>query len=793
LSFRPFLLRGLFFLSLLWAGSTGIQAQDLAPSLGGLDGRVREQGGRPVRGATVLVLPLGGETPVASSSTDETGYFRIPQLPAGEIRLRVLRIGFEPWESVIEVAPGRGGAVDIELRTAAVALAGISVEGERSRARARFEGDAGITIRELSREQIRLLPGLAEADPVRAIEVLAGVISPNDFSGSFNVRGGSADQNLVLLDGFPLFSPFHLGGIFSVFSADMIDRVELQSGGFPAEFGGRVSSVLRVETDPGPGSLQVDGGVSLLATRMAVSGGLPEGLRSGLGLASARWRVSGRRSYVDQLSRPFFEIPYYIGDYQGIFEAWTPGGSRWTFTAYSGEDVLDLARLPVEDFPLRAYWDWGNTLTGLRWLRAFPGGGTLEAAAGRTKFATELRFADFDDSRFQSQIEQVHLRASGKIEAGRGWTLQAGVAGDRYGWENLAEAGGARFSGRDGLGWSPAAFGQVLWSAPGRWIVEGGWRWEGWISEDGVRSDVPSPRFSAKRFLGESSSSALKLSLGRYVQFLHSVRDEELPLGLDLWVTTGEDIPQVVSDQVQVGWEQFLGSEWMVGVETFVRTFDGVITPNQASDPNRPEDEYLSGRGDSHGVDVFLERDAEGWAGTLSVSWLRATRTFPDFLSGKTERPEITYPPIFDRRLDVDLNLRIPLPRGWRGGLRWHAGTGLPYTQPVAAYPFLGPRQTQGGRLGWQGTEGGEEGPRAVLLGPRNGARTPLYHRLDVSVRKSYSKRWGEISPYFDLLNVYNQPNVLFFFYDLESTPATRSGLTMFPLLPTLGFDVRFR
>jgi hypothetical protein len=761
-----------------------------------VEGRVREEGGRPVRGATALVLPVGTDAPIASASSDEAGFFRISSLPAGPLRLRVLRIGFEPWEEQILVRSGEAIRLEVGFRTVAVALEGISVEGERSRARTRFEAEAGTTIRELSREQIRLLPGLAEADPVRAIEVLAGVISPNDFSGSFNVRGGSADQNLVLLDGFPLFSPFHLGGIFSVFSADMIDRVELQSGGFPAEFGGRVSSVLRVETDPGPGNLQVDGGVSLLATRLAVAGGLPEGLRSGLGLSSARWRVSGRRSYVDQLSRPFFEIPYHIGDFQGVFEAWTPGGSRWTFTAYTGEDVLDLARLQVEDFPLRAYWDWGNTMAGVRWLRSFLGGGTLEAAAGRTQFGTELRFADFDDARFQSQIEQIHLRAAGKIEPGRGWTLQAGLAGDRYDWINLAEAGGARFSGRTGEGWNPAAFGQGLWSSPGRWIVEGGFRWEGWLSEGGVRGEVPSPRFSAKRFLGEGANSAVKLSLGRYAQFVHSVRDEELPLGLDLWVTTGVDIPQVVSDQVQLGWEQFWGSDWRVGVETFARTFDGVITPNQASDPNRPEDEYLAGRGNAHGVDLFLEREAEGLSGTLSVSWLRATRTFPDFLSGREERPEITYPPVFDRRLDVDLNLRIPLPWGWRGGVRWHVGTGLPFTQPVAAYPFFGPRQTQGGRLGWVesgGAEAEEEGPLAVLLGPRNGARTPRYHRLDLSAQKTFSKRWGEISPYVNVLNAYNQPNVLFFFYDFQSSPATRSGLTMFPFLPTLGLDVKFR
>ncbi len=142
--------------------------------------------------------------------------------------------------------------------------------------------DPGSTIREISIEQILDIPGVAEADPIRAIQVLPGVVSTSDLSASLHVRGGSSDQDLILLDGVPVFSPFHLGGFFSVFNPDMVDRAELQSGGFPAEHGGRVSSVLAVETDPGNGELAVQGAVSLLAARVAVSGGLPQAWRERL-------------------------------------------------------------------------------------------------------------------------------------------------------------------------------------------------------------------------------------------------------------------------------------------------------------------------------------------------------------------------------------------------------------------------------------------------------------------------------------------------------------------------------
>src|SRR5690606_32951268 len=151
--------------------------------------------------------------------------------------------------------------------------------------------------------------GLAEADVLRAVELLPGVVSTSDFSSAFNVRGGSADQNLILIDGFPIFNPFHLGGLFSVFNSDAIARAELLAGGFGAEYGGRVSSVLNVESDAGaPERVEVAGGVSLLATRLLVRAPLPERLGEGSRVGP------GRRSYFDVLLPPLADFPYHLTD-----------------------------------------------------------------------------------------------------------------------------------------------------------------------------------------------------------------------------------------------------------------------------------------------------------------------------------------------------------------------------------------------------------------------------------------------------------------------------------------------
>ena len=214
---------------------------------GTIQGRVRDDDGAAVSGVRVTVL--SGNNPIAGAYTDQLGSYRISTVPAGTYTLNVSGLGYVEHTENLLLGPGETIQAYVRLERGPIELEGIFVETEASRERTRFEQTGGVTVRELNLPQLRAIPGLAEADPVRAIEVLPGVVSTSDFSAAFHVRGGSQDQNLILLDGVPVFSPFHLGGLFSVFNADMLDRVELQSGGFAAKHGGRVSSVLEIESD----------------------------------------------------------------------------------------------------------------------------------------------------------------------------------------------------------------------------------------------------------------------------------------------------------------------------------------------------------------------------------------------------------------------------------------------------------------------------------------------------------------------------------------------------------------
>lgn len=792
------MLSALALVALLVGGRPGpLEAQEpIRPGVEGtLVGAVLDEGG-PVYAAHVRLLDRASAT-VREADTNEAGRFLLNRLAPGQYTLEVTRLGYASLSRLVSIRAGQTTSVEVVLQPAALAVEGIEVEAGRSRERVRFEELAGVSVRELDNEQLKLVPGVGEADPIRAIEVLPGVVSTSDFSSSFNVRGGSADQNLILLDGVPIFSPFHLGGFFSVFNGDMVERAELQSGGFGAEHGDRVSSVLTIESDPGDGEFAVDGGVSLLAARVAVGGGM-EGVDDALGLKRTRWRVSGRRSYFDQLLRFSVDFPYHLTDLQGVLETGFTSRDRLRITAYTGRDVLNLTRLDPEDFPLRIQWDWGNDLAGLTWDWDL-GGADLTLRASDTRYGSGLFFPDFGDTEFSTSVRQRR----GSVDLGfrpfRGLEVQLGTSLDRRSYDNLAESGGTVFGQGDGQGYLTGAFLQTRWGFPASWLVEAGVRVDRWAPDEGRAVQEVSPRLAAKRFFG-GGRWAVKAAAGRYTQFLHSIRDEELPLGLDVWVLAGPRAPHVVSDQVQAGIETFPAEGWTVSLEGYRRTFDGVVAFNQADNPNFNTDDFLRGTGLSWGADLFVRRDGPGTSGWISLSYLRADRTFPDILSPAQPLPNVTFSPIFDRRIDLDLVLRFPALRGWQGGLRFNLGTGTPYTPVTGSYAYYVPNVLEaGGRFTWSGgqdptdEEDEDEGSGfGVILGERNGARYPTYHRVDVSFRRTFEKSWGRITPHVDILNVYNQRNVLFYFFEYQRDPAVRSGISMFPFLPTVGVEINF-
>ena len=769
-----------------------------APPAGLLRGRVRSEVAVPIEDATVRLRPAADTTRGHITGTDRLGYFVFHDIAAASYVLSVVHIGYALHQQHLDLAPGSDLQVDVALAEQAVELAGVLAAGRRSRQRERYERSGGVTVQEINRQELKTIPGVAEPDPMKSVEVLPGVTRVSDFTAAFNVRGGSADQNLILLDGMPIFNPFHAMGLFSVFNGDMVQRAELHSGGFPAEFGGRTSSVLRVESDLGDGELGVDAGVSLIASRAAVKGGLSENLRERLGLASARWGVSGRRSYLDVLTRPFLEapFPYRLNDLQGAFEAWTKGGDRIRITGYSGRDIVDIGDLAILDGyeydeprdgnSFSPEWRWGNDAVGASWTRPLPGGGAADLHGSLSRFNAAFEFDEFGDAWVMTRISRAALggdlerRPAPRLSWKSGWVV------GRLTHHNLIKGGLSEAfpTGRE-TGVEAGIYSQVRWNPNSDWLLEGGLRLDHWRPGDASATTVASPRFALKRFLGDGSW-AVRASAGRYSQFILSVRDEKLPISPEWWILSGAAAPVLVSEQLQGGFEGFAGMDdaWFVSLEGYYRRFEGLAAQDWADDPEDPTDDLMSGEGRSYGADLMIRRDLGEITGWLSVSLLKAEHTFRDTGSGLDPAPLIRYAPVFDRRLDVDLVLRRNLPWDIETGLRWNFGTGLPYTRPLGVFEMYRARMVD---LLVDPTYA-----TGVVLGPRNGERYPVRHRLDVTFRRTWKKGWGQVTPYVNVINVYNRKNVLFYSFNYKLEVPVRNGASMLPILPTIGVEVSF-
>jgi len=782
----------------LWFASSAPAA---AQAPGSLAGTVTAPSGAPVADAAVTATSAAGEQRRTRTRAD--GGWRIARVAPGRWTVRAVRVGFAGGEQAVEVAAGAEARVELRLAETGVTLDPLEAVSRRDaeRERTRFEGEAGVTSRVITGEEIKLLPGLGEADVMRAIDVLPGVVSTSDFSSAFNVRGGSADQNLVLLDGFPIFNPFHLGGLFSVFNSDAVARAELLSGGFGAEYGGRVSSVLSVETKPGGGAEGFGGeaGVSLLASRVNLHGNLPGGVRRLLGGDAGGWMLSARRSYFDVVLKPLVDFPYHLTDLQGTATLETGGGGRLRLVGYTGQDVLDLSNFdpPGEDEEddqsvLRVRWDWGNTVLGAR-LEQPVGAWVATASLGLTRYGEALGFTDFPDTRFSSRISQVTARADAGRPLSPRLTVKVGAEATRTGYHNLGEAGGTTFFSGARSGVMTSGFGQLRWSPDSMWIVEPGVRADGW-SGGGVSRAYLSPRLAVKRFLGARRDAAVKVAAGRYVQFVHSLRDEQLPVSNDYWVTSDENVPAVVSDQAQLGVEKYWGERWYVSAEGYYRRYLGLTDLNTADDPNDPADDLLEGHGWSYGADFLVRRTQGRFRGWMTLSLLKTRRTFPNALSlGLDGEPStITFAPVFDRRADLDVVGQYQLPGKIEAGVRLNFGTGVPYSRPVAAYVAFETDLVEGGYRVPRPLGDDPKIPLYIVPGERNAERYPAYTRLDLTFRRTYTHRWGTLTPYLQVLNATNRKNVLFYFYNYDRTPATRSGASMFPLLPTIGLETTF-
>jgi hypothetical protein len=739
-------------------------------------------------------LPVSADVaidhPRRGARADSSGRFVFRNVPAGRVHVRVVAFGYEPGDTTVTIRGGDTVSVTFWLRVVAQSLAPVRTVATLPE-RTRFEEQATPSVVSISAAEVRRVPAIGEADLLRSVSLLPGVVARNDFSAGFNVRGGEADQNLVLLDGIPIYNPFHLGGLFGTFIDKAVSSVDVLTGAFPARYGGRLSSVLDVksleETRRGAhGTAEV----SLLSSSLFGGGSVEQGKLS--------WNVAARRTYADKVVewlRGSNDFPYHFQDTQLRARLLLPGGGTLGLTAYAGKDLLyyqdestELVSLPGGPVETpddnTVTFDWGNRLAGL----------TLDQPLGaRTTLSQRLAYSRFDthfdlpgQSVFLGQsVDELqlsgaltHARAHHTLSTGyeaaayrtsyrEQIAVDAGNGSDEVTFPDpLATDGDTTMRQRPAMA---ALFAEDLWKPNERWLVRAGLRGE-YVA--GANWLGLSPRASVKYFV--SPRLAFMASGGRYTQWMRAMRNEDLPLRVfDLWLGSDEHIPVSSSTQLVLGGERWLSDTRFLRVEAYGKTYDRLAEPASTVDPRiRPSLlRYYDGR--SYGVDVYLRQlERNGFSGWIAYSYGVTTR----------ERNGLSYWPAHDRRHNANL-VTTYAPSGSRWALGSHLGlaTGTPYTGWAGVmnrWRYDPIRNAWGGPA----SDGTED-----VRGPRNGERFPFYWRLDLSAERRFEIGGAAIKPYLNIINVFNRKNVFLYTLNGDTAPPTIDGHSQFPLLPSIG------
>jgi hypothetical protein len=808
----------LLALSLLLLALDGPQAraQELPLRRATLSGFVRDaERGERLPGAHVFAPDLG-----AGTTTNDDGFFSLT-LPAGPdtLRLRVSFVGYRTEAVALVLTEDRPLDVALVPRTAETGAVEVVAErGEDTVASTRMSTTA------ITAAEVEQLPAfLGEVDVIKAIQLLPGVQSGAEGQTGLYVRGGGPDQNLVLLDGAPLYNVSHALGFLSVFNADAVGRVELTTGGFPARYGGRLSSVVDVTMREGDRSgYGVEGSVGLVASSVTAEGPLP-----GLGERGA-FVVSGRRTYVDVLARPFlrnrtdgrdFATYFYDLNARLTFDA-TPR-ERLSLTAYLGDDVYGTAYETAGSDGFSERFEggatWGNALATLRWSRPLASGlfATAALTVSRYRFVTTTRLvqADAGGESFEEVVYDSGITDGGG-RADLEWTptpahfVRTGASLTRHAFNpgvgtltyRLADS---TASAPTTLSLTPASFAFTTW--------------EGFVyAEDDVRLSArlqanAGLHASAMRVGGRTYASlqprltaryaftadwSVKASFTTMEQYLHLLTHTGINLPTDLWVAPTERVPPQRAWQAAVGTTARFDGSWTASVEGFYKDMRGLIEYEAGASFVTPgegwEDKVEVGRGWACGAEFFLRRTAgrtTGWLG-YTLSWSR--RRF-DALNDGT-----AFPYRYDRRHDVELVLSHRFSERLDLGLTWVYGTGQAVTLATARF-FENGLLDPGQLILLDPNYTGSAPPLPLLLdyGPRGDFRMAPYHRLDVVLNWHFGGalflKGGESTLSIGAYNAYSRRNPFFLF----AAPGVEGGrvykqASLFPILPAVAYRFRF-
>ncbi len=732
-----------------------------------------------------------------AAQTNTYGFYSV-SVPRGIYTVIFSYVGYEQQTRKIDLT--RDTSANIRMQ-ASTTLKEVDIKATRQDENVKNSEMGTVT---LSMERIKTLPVLfGEVDILKTLQLLPGVQSAGEGSSGFYVRGGGPDQNMVILDDAVVYNTGHLFGFFSVFNSDAIKDVTLIKGGAPANYGGRLSSVVDVTMKEGNNqTFHAEGGIGLIASRLTLEGPIKKNKGSFI--------VSGRRTYIDVLARPFssrlkntgyyfydlnLKANYMLGEKDRIYLSGYMGVDKFSFQNPSGTFKADIP--------------WGNKTASLRWNHQF----SNKLFANTTLVYNDYQFASsFSQNSFGIKISSgirdynaktdfdYYTSANNHIKAGLVYTHHTFIPNQISGQIDTIKLNPdnafIKYAHEGGI-YILDDFDPTDW-----WKINAGLRYSvfaqvgpytsydynsaGTVTDTNVYKSGQvakayggwEPRLNMRFELNNKSS--IKTSVAKTYQYIHMVTNNGSTLPTDVWVPSTYIVKPQSAWQYSAGYfRNFLDNVLETSVEVYYKDMKNQIQYKDGYVPNTltdPEQSYVYGTGTAYGSEFFINKTQgkfTGWIGyTLSWTW----QQFPLLNNGDQ------FPAKYDRRHDVSVVGSYKLNDKWNLSAVFVYGSGNSITLPTAYY-FI-------------------DGKLEEYFSKVNAYRLPSYHRLDVSAvytpHHSKPHKW-ESNWAFSIYNVYDHHNPYFLYVDNQGSVGSSGGITLkvyevyiLPILPSVTYNFKF-
>ncbi len=727
------------------------------------------------------------EMPGVGTATNSYGFYSLT-LPEGNYTIIFQSLGYQTRKERIELKGNL--SLKAELKSAESELSEVQITDVRTNDNVRKNEMGVMKIDPKAVESVPVLFG--ERDIIKIFQMTPGVKSAGEGNAGFFVRGGSADQNLILLDEAPVYNASHLLGFFSVFNSDALKDVTLYKGGMPAEYGGRSSSVMDIKMKDGNAkSFGAQGGIGIIASRLTIEAPIVKDRGSFI--------VSGRRTYADmflKLSKDTVtkESSLYFYDLNMKANYRINDKNRIYLSGYFGRDNFGLSDI--------FGFDWGNKTGTLRFNHIFNNRLFSNTSIIYSDYSYRFSFSPSgSEIKFSSSIQDVNVKQdfsffpnpNHKIKFGLNAIHHTFVPGEitsdiasfsdlkltnKFALENavylqddmsinerLGLQYGLRYSFFDYMGEGTAYTfddeGNVLTSTDYA-------QWQTIKTYGGFE-----PRLALRYDLEKNSS--IKASYNRSLQYLHLLSNSTSSQPTDIWVPSSNNIKPQTSNQASVGYfRNFKDNTYELSLETYYKTMKNAIDYRNGANlffNDQAEGELVFGKGRAYGVELLFRRQTGKLTGWVSYTWSRSLRTFDQINSGSE------YPAKQDRIHDIAIVAMYKINDRVNVSANWIYYTGAAVTFPSGKYEI--------------------EGITVPLYTERNGYRMPQYHRLDVGVTidaKTKNPKF-ESSWNFSVYNAYARRNAYAITFqgnidNPEQTEAVRT--TLFRIVPSITYNFKF-